>query len=517
MATDGAITTVKFYDGTNLLSTDAIAPFTLTTNLSGGFHQLSAVAMDANGLSRTSLVHQVDVAYPPSATGTNVNTAQNTAVEVDLLTLAGDVETPANQLRFNVSSPANGTVTLLADGHTARFTPATNYHGPANFNFTVTDKSYDGRALFHYDFQTSDVTDATGQGRDATVNVQGTGAAGYTTDVPTIFLPQAGQSILLTENGTNGAARLDRALTVTELDLKNADWSIAGWFKRAATTNLDAIVQLGESGGFGNSAMTLGYYGTSSTLELRNYNVAVQDVGITKANVAANVWHHFAIVRSGSTLSLYLDGTLAGSDSAFAFSFDNSKTVRFGGVSALTSSAMWDRWLKGSLADLALFNTALNASEVTKLNGLPTAYFTGQAATNTINITVFSPLETWRIEHFGSASSNDSADADGDGLTNAQEYVLGTDPLVKNNGQMAATVASGMLSFIFNAARAEGVAYDGMTRRYTLEANTDLGNPLNWSPVTGYIDIVGNDQAVQVNLPTDVVRRFYRVKVTLGP
>jgi len=517
VATDGAVTAVKFYDGTNVLSTDVSAPFTLTTNLGGGFHQLSAVATDANGLSRTSLVHQVDVAYPPTAASTNVSTAQNTTMDVDLLTLAGDVETPANQLRFSVSSPQNGTVTLLADGHTARFTPTTGYNGPANFSYTVMDKSYDARALFHYDFQTSDTTDASGQGRDATVTVVGTGALGYTTDVPAIFSPQTGHSVLLTENGTNGAARLERALAVTDLDLKNADWSIAGWFKRTAATNMDAIVQVGESGGFGNSAMTLAYYSSSSTLELRNYNVTVQDVGISKANVAANVWHHFAIVRSGGTLSLYVDGTLAGSDSAFGFSFDNSKTVRFGGVSLSTSSAMWDRWWKGSLADLAMFNTALSAGDVTKLNGLPTGYFAGQVATNTINITVFSPLESWRVEHFGSATNNDAADTDGDGFTNGQEYVLGTDPMLHNNERMSPALAGGMMSFSFTAVKAEGTAYAGLTRRYTLEVNTDLANPSGWVGVNGYIDIVGNNQTVPVNLAAGSGSKYYRIKVTLGP
>jgi hypothetical protein len=38
-----------------------------------------------------------------------------------------------------VSGAQNGTVTLLADGHTAQFTPNTNYHGSASFSYTATD------------------------------------------------------------------------------------------------------------------------------------------------------------------------------------------------------------------------------------------------------------------------------------------------------------------------------------------------------------------------------------------
>ncbi|HEY1170878.1 MAG TPA: polysaccharide lyase family 8 super-sandwich domain-containing protein [Verrucomicrobiae bacterium] len=517
IATDGAVTEVRFYNGATLLGTDNNGvPYELATSLPGGQHQLTAVAMDANGLSRTSLVHHVEVSYAPNAISTTVTTPQSTVVDVDLRTLVSDVETPTAQLRFAVSAPQNGTVTLLADGYTARFTPTAGYNGPANFTYMVKDKSHGENALFLYDFQTGNATDTTGQGREATVTVVGTGSAAYTSDVPTIFAPQAGQSIYLTENGTAGAARLERALTTTEVDLKNGDWTIGGWFKRASTANIDFIVQVGESGGYGNSAMTLGYYGTGNTLELRNYNNATQDVGITKANVAANVWHHFAIVRNSGTLSLYVDGTLAGSDNAFAFSFDNSKTVRFGGVSTSTSSAMWDRWWKGPLADLAMFNTAFSASEVTKLAGLPTAYFAGQSGTNTVNVTVFSPLESWRIENFGSASNNDAGDADGDGFTNAQEYVLGTNPQTGDAERMSPALAGGMVNFSFTAVKAEGVAYAGLTRRYTVEYATEFGNPTVWTAVTGYVDIVGNNQAVAVSLPASGERRFYRVKVVLG-
>jgi hypothetical protein len=517
-AGNGAVTEVKFYNGTTLLGTDGDgAPYLLATTLPGGRHQLTAVATDANGLSRTSLVHHVEIAYAPTANNTTVTTPQSTVVDVDLRTLVNDVETPTAQLRFSVSAPQNGTVTLLADGYTARFTPTAGYNGPANFTYTVMDKSYDGRALFLYDFQTGNATDTTGQGRDATETVVGTGSVSYTSDVPTIFAPQAGQSVLLTENGTAGAARLERALTTTEVDLKNGDWTLGGWFKRAGTANLDLIVQLGESGGYGNSAMTLGYYGTGNTLELRNYNGATQDVGITKANVAANVWHHFAIVRNGGTLSLYVDGTLAGSDSAFAFSFDNSKTVRFGGVSLPTSSAMWDRWWKGSLADLAMFNTAFSAGEVTKLGALPTAYFAGQSGTNTVNITVLSPLESWRIANFGSASNNDAADTDGDGFTNGQEYVLGTDPQTGDAARMSPALSGGMVNFSFTAIKPEGAAYAGLTRRYTVEYATAFGNPTVWTGVAGYVDIVGNNQTVAVSLAADGGGKFYRVKVVLGP
>jgi len=41
--------------------------------------------------------------------------------------------------------------------------------------------------------------------------------------------------------------------------------------------------------------------------------------------------------------------------------------------------------------------------------------------------------DSWEIAHFGNITSrNGTGDPDGDGLTNLQEYQLGTDPLVAN-------------------------------------------------------------------------------------
>ncbi|QDT51611.1 Calx-beta domain protein [Symmachiella dynata] len=81
----------------------------------------------------------------PLASGTTLNTDEDTAVEIDLRTLVDDVETADDDLVFNVSGAVNGTVELLADGHTARFTPGANYNGPASFVYDVTDTG-DGSA-----------------------------------------------------------------------------------------------------------------------------------------------------------------------------------------------------------------------------------------------------------------------------------------------------------------------------------------------------------------------------------
>ena len=92
----------------------------------------------------------------PSVLAPNLMTLPNDSVDVDLRPLVSDVETAGAVIRFQVSNPVGGSVTLLGDGHTARFMPALNYSGPASFSYIATDTAGDGapdaRWLLHYDF-----------------------------------------------------------------------------------------------------------------------------------------------------------------------------------------------------------------------------------------------------------------------------------------------------------------------------------------------------------------------------
>lgn len=511
-ATDGAVTSVAFYDGNTLLGTSTPPTYSFTPTLGGGAHDLKAIATDANGLTRTSLIRRVDVAYPPVANASSVNTPQATSVDVDLLPLITDADTSTPGLKLQLGTAANGTVTMLADGHTARFTPTAGYSGAASFGYTVTDTSRDDRTLINYAFQNSDVTDSSGQGRDGALNVQGTGAADFVTDSP---LASYTKSLAFTENSTAGAARLDRSFDTTELDLKNDDWTIAGWFKRATATNIDVIAHLGTSAGFGSSSLVLAYYGTNSTLTLTNYNSAnVQDINITKGSVTTGTWHHFAIIRSGTTVSLYVDGTLVGSDTAFSLDFTNTAPVKFGGGNVTT---VLDRWLNGSLADLAIFKGALTGTEITKLSTSPVQWFGGQTATASVNVTVLTPVENWRQTQFGTTSNTglfaDTADKDNDGLSNLLEYACATNPNSNNPSPHSATRNGTVIDFLYTKNKS------ATDVSYTVEWSDTL-SALSWSTsgvsAPAILSDNGTTQQIKVTVPagTGVAKRFVHLKVT---
>ena len=104
-----------------------------------------------------------------------------TPVDIDLRSYITDDSTPSAQMLFTVANPQNGTVTLLADGYTARFTPTPGYTGVPSFTFTATDAGGNADTMLVWDFDLPDGTatnvavDASGKGRDGTIDFAAAG------------------------------------------------------------------------------------------------------------------------------------------------------------------------------------------------------------------------------------------------------------------------------------------------------------------------------------------------------
>ena len=135
-------------------------------------------------------------------------------------------------------------------------------------------------------------------------------------------------------------------------------------------------------------------------------------------------------------------------------------------------------------------------------------------------ITVLTLIDTWRLDNFGIASNTgyaaDNADRDGDGLTNAQEYVLGTNPKAASSSPLAITASgAGTVLLTFTAMAASGTGYAGLTRVYDVETTTDLANAASWRHLSGYTGIIGSDQIITITQPVDVPGRFFRLNIRL--
>ena len=128
---DGAVVSVRFYDGTNLLATATHAPFQMAyTNVPSGSHELSLQATDQHGRVTTS--EPVEVRSQPAnddfvrrifLSGTVTNwTADNSGATTELGEFLPGGAT-GRTLWWSWTAPTDGTVTINANGFTASSTP----------------------------------------------------------------------------------------------------------------------------------------------------------------------------------------------------------------------------------------------------------------------------------------------------------------------------------------------------------------------------------------------------------
>ncbi len=361
-----------------------------------GALNLTITATDPEG-GTNSYVWPVTVNAKPVLAVTTQTTPENTPIDIDLRPFVTDV-TPDDKIGFELQRVRDGTVTLLPDGYTARFTPAANYHGAASFWLTARDLSLGTRVLFLYDFDLPDVatdaksTDQSNFNRTGTLEVAGVGGEyAYTADVPAALAPWSTQSLSVSEAGT-GAARLRRTLAATDQNYNDADWSFSTWVKRSTRDTEDFILHLGSGDGHGTEAeLELFFPANSDTLRLQKWGSAGLEKEIVGPNVLIGAWHHLCLVydRTGTnvgTFTLYVDGFVAGTVASVTMDVSQSASLMAGGHNSTTASL--DRWFDGKLEDV-LFQSGLNGrSEVWGLSHFNARHYNGLSATATVNVTV---------------------------------------------------------------------------------------------------------------------------------
>ena len=402
-AAGGSVTNVSFFDGSVELGRDAAPPYALAvTNLAPGAHSFTAVATEEAGAAATSTPIVVTVTGAPLAWPGRALTLRNVPVEVDLQKWSSAYATRDDGLRYTAGLPTNGTVSLLADLHTARFVPASNVTGAASFVYTATDRAADPRLFLYYDMEQAGVSpggaisDASGNGRDGTLDVVGSGGAELTGDTPPAIV--SAKALLLREAANFNGARIRRQIGTNELNFSDQSWTFSGWFNRAAQTNEDFIFYLGNGDGFGsNEELHLFGASGSSALQLQHFiGQSATDIDLNAGEASLGVWHHVAITfartnASAGVMSLYLDGQLKGSDASFALALDQSVPVIFGGHQ--NAGYAVTRWFNGLLDEVAVFNAALSAGDVAALATRSVAHFGGPSATNTVAVRVLAPEE----------------------------------------------------------------------------------------------------------------------------
>lgn len=319
------------------------------------------------------------------------------SIDVHLAARVGDAESASSNLQYRILSASNGVAEIMADGVTARFTPAANVVGGAAFDFTACDAFVDHRLIFHYDFEQVDpvaggiARDASSQDRHATAQAFALGSFGVESNVPPALAGWSTGALHLSSSGL-GYARLFRTVHPASLNLRNDNWTFAAWFKRASYQDNDFLFYAGSGDGFGGSGDELYLYcpAQTNTVEISHYSVSnTLDVGLTSAAVVeTGEWHHVALSfeRTGFNtghVHFHLDGTRIGTRSNVTWAVNQDSALVIGGITADTAI---DRSFHGALDDIALYRGKLTSNEIARLASGTVAQLAGLVVTGRVAI-----------------------------------------------------------------------------------------------------------------------------------
>ena len=220
------------------------------------------------------------------------------------------------------------------------------------------------------------------------------------------------------------------------------------------------------------------------------------------------------------------DPNYAGSNTATLTIAKAEALVAFSGTSQPfnnTPRSVTVTTVPGSLSNILTYNGSPTAPSAVGSYPLSASVVDfNYAGSNTGMLVIYDPAGRWRSNAFGTTNNTGSA-ADSaiglSGLANQQAYALGIDPnSPSTNVPLVASMASGTNFTVSFTAKSAGTnsGYDGLTRYYTLEGTTNLGDSNSWRAVGGYSNIVATNQTVIYSTNTTGASKwFYRLRVWL--
>lgn len=214
----------------------------------------------------------------------------------------------------------------------------------------------------------------------------------------------------ITLDGTDDSVLLGDTST-TLFNYGTADFTMSIWFKPDSSANYKELWCAHDSGGWlmylGNSNV-FGFYGDDTSLK-------------SAGTVNLNAWNHGAVIRTSTTLKLYLNGDKILDDTIASSATFNSYTVRSGtvGMGHPGNNAAYD----GEVDEAAVWLSALSDGGVsvgaTAGGDIEDIYNGGvpnDLGTNGLNL---SPIGWWRMGESDSGTGTTVTDVgDGVGGTN---------------------------------------------------------------------------------------------------
>ena len=208
----------------------------------------------------------------------------------------------------------------------------------------------------------------------------------------------------------------------------------------------------------------------------------------SSADIHNGTWHHLVATRvnTSGAMRVYVDGVLSGSGTGPTGSRSWPTSLRIGGLRPGSN------FLNGVIDEVLLYDHILTVGEIRTLAANPQ-----------------NAAENWRFQNFGTTTNTgnaaDNADPDGDGWTNAQEFISGTDPNSRTSRLKIDQIQASGNDLVLNFPTIAG-------KTYRVESSDTLSAD-SWIPVRDGIPGTGNLVQITDAGGAGHTRRFYRIVV----
>jgi hypothetical protein len=187
------------------------------------------------------------------------------------------------------------------------------------------------------------------------------------------------------------------------LDFGTVDWSISAWVKTRMTgTGDENKGVIYAKGGDRTGGVRYGLYvnedqAVQGSIDLVTDDDANKRQAISGISVSDGEWHHIVGQRDGSTIRVYIDGVVDGVNSTLPDGYDLSGTSQHNayiGVVTDNTDASLEKFLRGSVDDVRIYDYALSVSEILDVMGESELYV---PLTSQANISDEEPINSKKV------------------------------------------------------------------------------------------------------------------------
>ena len=150
-----------------------------------------------------------------------------------------------------------------------------------------------------------------------------------------------------------------------DFDFGDDDYAISLWINK--TTNITQQILMQTVSGSTANYLNLVTYSNGSEILWSAVKDSASVASIDATGISGfgtGVWHHIVATRRGSSVYLYLNGTLLGQDNTISTHPNVAASLE---LSRRTTGGSPDRYFNGKIDDVRIYNRALSPAEITAL------------------------------------------------------------------------------------------------------------------------------------------------------